>query len=154
MKNGVHQLGLVSALICMFALTACQTTREKYDQAMTTSKVKAALLDDHMVKGTDIDVDSFNGTVQLNGYVDTAEQKQRAEQIARGVDEVRQVQNNLMVKGSTETGTGTSRGTTSGSGTQTSDDHDLDDLDVDADLDTGDDLDEFDADVDVDTDRR
>ena len=65
------------------------------DDATLTTKVKAALLADELVKGTQIDVDSSNGTVTLNGAVSTPTHKQRAEQLALNVEGVRTVQNKL-----------------------------------------------------------
>ena len=49
----------------------------------------------------DIDGLTFKGTVQLSGFVDTAEQKSRAEQIAAGVTGVSSVRNNITVKTAT-----------------------------------------------------
>lgn len=65
------------------------------DDATLTTKVKAALLADEMVKGTQINVDSSNGTVTLNGAVSTPTHKQRAEQLALNVEGVRTVDNKL-----------------------------------------------------------
>jgi hyperosmotically inducible periplasmic protein len=47
---------------------------------------------------TRVDVDTNNGIVTLNGIVDTAEQRARAEQLAARVDGVKRVVNNLQVK--------------------------------------------------------
>lgn len=77
------------------------------DNAALTTKVKAALLADELVKGTQINVDSSNGVVTLNGTVDNATHMQRAEQVARGVSGVTRVQNNL-----TAAATGTTTGST------------------------------------------
>jgi hyperosmotically inducible protein len=65
------------------------------DNAALTTKVKSALLADDTVKGTQINVDSNNGTVKLTGTVDTPEQVRRAEQVAKGVQGVQRVENNL-----------------------------------------------------------
>lgn len=65
------------------------------DDATLTTKVKAALLADEQVKGTQINVDSSNGTVTLSGAVGTPAHKQRAEQLAMNVEGVRTVRNNL-----------------------------------------------------------
>ena len=43
-------------------------------------------------------VDTFRGTVQLTGFVDSPAQKQRAEQLARQADGVQFVKNDIMVK--------------------------------------------------------
>ena len=77
-----------------------QSTGEYVDDAAITSKVKAAFVKDPLVKALDVKVDTFKGNVQLNGFVDTQEQKSRAEQIAASVPNVTKVQNNISVKGS------------------------------------------------------
>lgn len=84
------------------------------DNAALTTKVKAALLADEMVKGTQINVDSNAGVVTLNGAVDSAAHMQRAEQIARGVSGVTRVQNNLNASaaGATTGSTGSTMATT------------------------------------------
>lgn len=75
-----------------------KSTGEYIDDAGITAKVKTAFVKDPVVKAIDVKVDTFKGTVQLNGFVDTAEQKARAEQIARGIAGVTGVQNALTVK--------------------------------------------------------
>lgn len=65
------------------------------DDAALTTKVKAALLADDQVKGTQINVDSNGGTVRLTGTVDTQTQLQRAVEVARGVQGVQRVESNL-----------------------------------------------------------
>lgn len=75
-----------------------QSTGEYIDDMAITAKVKTAFVQDPVVKALDVGVDTFKGVVQLNGFVDTAEQKARAEQIARNVIGVVNVQNGLSVK--------------------------------------------------------
>ena len=75
-----------------------QSTGELVDDATITTKVKTALLQDPVVSGLDVGVDTFKGRVQLNGFVDTTEQKARAEQIARSISGVAEVGNKLTVK--------------------------------------------------------
>ena len=75
-----------------------QSTGEYFDDAVLTAKVKTALFQDPVVSGFDVGVDTFKGQVQLNGFVDTAEQKARAEQIASAVDGVTGVGNKLSIK--------------------------------------------------------
>jgi len=73
------------------------------DNAALTTKVKAALLADELVKGTQINVDSNNGVVTLNGAVDSPAHKEKAEQVAKGVSGVTRVQNNLNAPTTTTT---------------------------------------------------
>ena len=78
-----------------------KSTGEMLDDATITTRVKTAFAQDPGVKAIDVKVDTFKSTVQLNGFVNTAEEKARAEQIARGIQGVTNVQNNLTVKGQT-----------------------------------------------------
>jgi osmotically-inducible protein OsmY len=75
-----------------------ESTGEYIDDASITTKVKAAFVKDPVVKALQVNVDTFKGTVQLSGFVDTAEQKSRAEQVARGINGVANVKNNITVK--------------------------------------------------------
>jgi hyperosmotically inducible protein len=65
------------------------------DDAAITTKVKAALLADDQVKGTQINVDTNGGTVRLTGTVDSQAQLARAVEIAKGVNGVQKVENNM-----------------------------------------------------------
>ncbi|MBC8009141.1 MAG: BON domain-containing protein [Burkholderiales bacterium] len=75
-----------------------ESTGEYIDNSAITAKVKTALADDEIVKARDVQVETFRGTVQLSGFVDTKEQKKRATTVARSVQGVRDVENNLIVK--------------------------------------------------------
>jgi len=80
------------------ASSAKQTTRESaraIDDATVTAKVKTALLADKAVGGTAISVETKQGRVTLTGHVPQA-QIQRAEEIARGVEGVQGVDNQLV----------------------------------------------------------
>jgi osmotically-inducible protein OsmY len=83
---------------------ATNTAANVVDNAALTTKVKAALLADELVKGTQINVDSNNGVVTLSGAVDSPAHMQKAEQIAKGVSGVTRVQNNLNAPTTTTTG--------------------------------------------------
>ena len=74
------------------------------DDAAVTTKVKAALLADDQVKGTQINVDTSGGTVRLTGTVDTQAQVARAMDIAKGVSGVQKVENNLAASASAAPG--------------------------------------------------
>ena len=82
---------------------ATNTAANAVDNAALTTKVKAALLADELVKGTQINVDSNNGVVTLSGAVDSPAHMQKAEQIAKGVSGVTRVQNNLNAPTTTTT---------------------------------------------------
>jgi hyperosmotically inducible protein len=67
------------------------------DDSAITAKVKGAFVQDDVVKAMDVKVDTYNGTVQLSGFVETDNQRTRAEQIARGIAGVREVNNNIQL---------------------------------------------------------
>jgi osmotically-inducible protein OsmY len=74
------------------------STGEYVDDSVIGTKVKTALLADEDVSGLQVNVETFKGVVQLSGFVDTLSQAQKAEQIARAVEGVQGVKNDLVVK--------------------------------------------------------
>jgi len=97
--------GFVSAvmLVVTMAMVACASTRtqksagEQVDDSVTTGLVKSALIADPVTKAHQIDVEVFKGTVQLNGFVDSAASKERATEVAKTTNGVHTVHNNLTV---------------------------------------------------------
>ena len=68
------------------------------DDSVITGKVKAALVADPVTKAHQISVETFKGVVQLSGFVDTSEARSRATQVAKGVDGVKNVKNELELR--------------------------------------------------------
>jgi hyperosmotically inducible protein len=62
-----------------------------------TAKTKIALYADGRVKGTQVSVDTKNGVVHLRGKVDSDEARQAATEVAKGVEHVKSVKNDLQV---------------------------------------------------------
>ncbi|MGA2180668.1 MAG: BON domain-containing protein [Verrucomicrobiota bacterium] len=101
-------LGLViglGALPLLLGVTGCttgsryeQSTGERIDDHGTSSRVRAALADDSQYKYDGVNVETFKGVVQLSGFVDTRDQKNRAGDLARKVKGVTDVENNITVK--------------------------------------------------------
>ena len=93
---------IVTALL-VITLMGCQsmtgkTAGRNVDDATITASVKSTLVADKAANLTRVDVDTNNGVVALNGVVESGEQKTRAEQLARRVDGVRNVVNNLQIQ--------------------------------------------------------
>ena len=63
--------------------------------AAINAKVKAALAADELVKAHNIDADTVRGVVTLNGNVKSGAEKAQAIRIARGIDGVVEVRDNL-----------------------------------------------------------
>ncbi|HEU4345086.1 MAG TPA: BON domain-containing protein [Candidatus Binatia bacterium] len=97
---------MVSMMMIMFflaTLAGCQaltgaTLGENIDDTNLTATVKTQLAREKLSSLTRIEVDTVRGVVSLNGVVESAEQKARAEQIARKVSGVKDVVNNLQVQ--------------------------------------------------------
>ena len=68
------------------------------DDATITATVKSKLVAEKASNLTRVDVDTNNGTVYLNGTVESAEQKTKAEQLAWQAKGVKSVVNNLQVQ--------------------------------------------------------
>lgn len=87
------------------ALTACaptsksEGTGEYVDDSVITTKVKTAFAEDPQVKATQVKVETFKGTVQLSGFVDSRAESERAVQLARQVKGVKAVKDDTVVRG-------------------------------------------------------
>jgi hyperosmotically inducible periplasmic protein len=77
---------------------AAATVGTQIDDTVLTTKVKSALLADPDIKSFNLKVETFKGTVQLSGFVDSAVQVERALAVARGVGGAARVDNNVTVK--------------------------------------------------------
>jgi hyperosmotically inducible protein len=71
---------------------------ERIDDAAITAKVKAALAGDPRTKAHQVNVETREGAVQLSGFVDSSEAKSTAGELARSVDNVKSVDNEIDVK--------------------------------------------------------
>jgi hyperosmotically inducible protein len=78
--------------------TTGQTAGQYVDDTAITTSVKAKLTAEKAANFTRIDVDTTNQVVTLNGIVESADQKARAEQLARPVGGVKSVKNNLQIQ--------------------------------------------------------
>ena len=95
---------VITAFLIIVALIAgCQamtgrTAGETVDDATITTTVKTKLAADKLASLTRVDVDTTRGVVSLNGVVQSAEQRAKVEEITRGVNGVRGVNNNLQIQ--------------------------------------------------------
>jgi osmotically-inducible protein OsmY len=95
----LSSLGLLpAALTTGCAVAHHQETASEYgSDAKTTAKIKTALYKDPVVKGTEVKVSTMNGVVQLSGWVDSQQARDRAGQIARSTAGVVDVHNDLLL---------------------------------------------------------
>jgi hyperosmotically inducible periplasmic protein len=107
-KHALSSLYLALSLGLPFAVltgaTGCagdryqRSTGEYIDDKTLTARVQNALADHPDYKFTDVNVTTYRGVVQLSGFVNTAEHKQRAKAIAERVQGVKSIENNISVK--------------------------------------------------------
>jgi len=104
MKKSNIVIRCLVILVLIAALAACATTRtqssagEYVDDSVITTKVKTLLATDDFLKSFDIGVETFKGTVQLSGFVNSQKATDRAVEFTRSVNGVVSVKNNLIVK--------------------------------------------------------
>ncbi|HWX22974.1 MAG TPA: BON domain-containing protein [Candidatus Binatia bacterium] len=106
--KALKTLGLILSLGAtpvLLGVTGCttgsryeQSTGERIDDHGTSSRVRAALAEDTQYKYDGVSVETFKGTVQLSGFVNSRDQKNRAGDLAKKVPAVREVANNITVK--------------------------------------------------------
>ena len=97
---------VTAALVALTLITAagCAVSRGQQsagaylDDTGITATVKTRMLDDERVAGTSITVETLNGTVMLSGFAKSEAEKTAAESIARKVDGVRDVKNEITVR--------------------------------------------------------
>ena len=98
--------GALSATLTLGGLAGCSTwghddersTGRAADDEKIEDQVKNHLRHEPVYKFNDVDVKTFNGVVQLNGFVNTEDQKRRAGELAEQVPGVAQVVNNISLK--------------------------------------------------------
>ena len=96
-RNIVIGCFVLLMLIATFAACASTRTREStgeyVDDSVITTKVKGLLAEDDFLKSFQISVETYKGTVQLSGFVNSQQAVDKAGQIARSVKGVDSVKN-------------------------------------------------------------
>ncbi len=81
-----------------FASAKTETPKQYAGDALITTKVKAALINGPALKAREINVETYQGTVQLSGFVATREEAAKAGTVARGIEGVTSVKNDIRLK--------------------------------------------------------
>lgn len=104
MKKWNRFAGYVVLVMFIATFLACastpkqSSTGELVDDSVITTKVKSLLANDDFLKSFQISVETYKGTVQLSGFVNSRQTANRATQIAKSVQGVQSVKNDLIVK--------------------------------------------------------
>ena len=89
---------LIATLVACASTSKQEGAGEYVDDSVITTKVKSLLAADDFLKSFEISVETYKGTVQLSGFVDSQKAVDKAGEIASGVKGVKSVKNNLNVK--------------------------------------------------------
>jgi osmotically-inducible protein OsmY len=89
---------LLASLIGCAATPKQEGTGEYIDDAVITTKVKAAIFNEPTLKSTEINVETFKGVVQLGGFVNSQADINKAVEVARSVKGVKSVKNDMRLK--------------------------------------------------------
>ena len=90
--------GLLTALSGCASAQSHETAGQYVDDSVVTTKVKAAIFNEPTLKTYEINVETFKGVVQLSGFVSAPASASKAADLARGVNGVKSVRNDIRVK--------------------------------------------------------
>ena len=100
----LNRIFLLFAAVTLVAMMGCASTSKKegtgeyIDDAVITTKVKAAIFNDSELKSSEINVETFKGVVQLSGFVSSRASIGRAAEVTRTVKGVTSVKNDIVLK--------------------------------------------------------
>ena len=104
MKTFARYLWAFCVALTLVAAVGCaptskrEGTGEYVDDTVITAKVKAAIINEPMLKVTEINVETFKGVVQLSGFVSSQAAANKAVEVTRGVNGVKGVRNDMRLK--------------------------------------------------------
>jgi len=99
-----HKIATALFTVSLLATAGCASTSTKegtgeyVDDSVITTKVKAGIFNEPSLKSTEINVETFKGTVQLSGFVAQPEDITKAGEVARSIKGVTSVKNDIRVK--------------------------------------------------------
>ena len=103
MKQLYRYFALIAAALVL-TMAGCASTShregtgEYIDDTVLTTKTKAAIFKESTLKSAEINVETFKGVVQLSGFVNSQSDINRAVEVARGVEGVKSVKNDMRLK--------------------------------------------------------
>jgi hyperosmotically inducible protein len=91
-------LGIATVAMFSGCSTGDRSSGQYIDDRMTSRRVKGTLNDNPIYKFEDVNVNTYRGVVQLSGWVTNPEQKQIAGNLAKNIEGVLDVVNNIAIK--------------------------------------------------------
>ena len=99
-----NRIVVLCAAAVLVTLAGCAATRTQestgqyVDDTAITTKVKAAILNEPTLKVAEINVETFKGSVQLSGFVNSTTAMLKAVEVTRHVGGVKSVKNDIRIK--------------------------------------------------------
>lgn len=103
----IHKLMLATmtaGALVMGGVSGCAVARDQstageyVDDTAVTAKVKTKFIESKQVDASAIQIETLKGTVQLSGFAKSAQEKSTAEQLAKQVQGVKSVKNDIIVR--------------------------------------------------------
>jgi len=104
MKQLSKSLSALFLAVTLVSVVGCASTSkqegtgEYVDDAVITTKVKAAIFNESTLKSSEINVETFKGVVQMSGFVNSQADINKAVELARSIKGVASVKNDMRVK--------------------------------------------------------
>ena len=108
MNNVTRTFAVIFAALTMALAMGCaststatskhESTGQYVDDTVLTTKVKAAILNEPTLKSAEINVETYKGVVQLSGFVSSAAAQTKAVEVARGIEGVKSVKDDMRLK--------------------------------------------------------
>jgi len=104
MKTNIRRFAYFISAMALAVTLGCASTAkqegtgEYVDDAVITTKVKAAILNEPTLKSAEVNVETFKGVVQLSGFVSSKEAENQAVAVARTVPGVKSVKDDMRLK--------------------------------------------------------
>ncbi|MFN2361126.1 MAG: BON domain-containing protein [Marinobacter sp.] len=104
MERIMRSVPMLAVAMLLALLVGCASTEsssgtgEYIDDTVITTKVKAAIFNETTLESAEINVETYKGVVQLSGFVNSQDDIDTAEKLARGVKGVKSVSNDMDLK--------------------------------------------------------
>jgi osmotically-inducible protein OsmY len=98
-----YLIASIFTAVTLATATGCAVTRHQettgayVDDTVVTTRVKSKFAEDKTVSAMAIQVETMKGVVQLSGFAKSAQEKNKAEQLARSVNGAVDVHNDIIV---------------------------------------------------------
>lgn len=90
--------GVLATAVGCASTSKQESTGQYVEDTAITTKVKAAVFNEPTLKSSEINVETYKGVVQLSGFVSDEADTRKAVEVARNVNGVKSVKNDMRVK--------------------------------------------------------